>query len=127
MVFNAVFNMYISYIAEASAPTHVFPEFLSTFTPHNILSKPQPAFPHNPCIVERMDSGERGMNPVAVIIINYRKEFWLSRRSNQRPLILKSCTLPSELRDTAPHNLVEYLHNRILAWCHVVPILLEHS
>ena len=44
-----------------------------------------------------MDSGERGMNPVAMTIINPRKVYWLSRGSNQPPPILKSATLPTEL------------------------------
>ena len=34
--------------------------------------------------VERMDSGEIGMNPFAMAIINPRKEYWPSRGSNQR-------------------------------------------
>ena len=29
--------------------------------------------------VETMDSGERGMNPVAMPIMNSRKEYWLIR------------------------------------------------
>ena len=32
-----------------------------------------------------MDNGERGMNPVAMTIINPRKEYWPSRGSNRRP------------------------------------------
>ena len=44
-----------------------------------------------------MNSGERGMNPVAMTIINPRKKYWPSRGSNQRPPVLKSCTLPPEL------------------------------
>ena len=44
-----------------------------------------------------MDSGERGMNPVATTIINPWKEYWLSRGSNQQPPVLKSATLPTEL------------------------------
>ena len=31
-----------------------------------------------------MDSGERGMNPVAMTIINPRKQYWLRRGPNQR-------------------------------------------
>ena len=48
-----------------------------------------------------MVSGERGMNPVAVTIINPRKEHWSSRGSNQRPPVLKSCWLPTELWGSA--------------------------
>ena len=32
-----------------------------------------------------MASGERGMNPVAMTIINSRKEYWQSQGSNKRP------------------------------------------
>ena len=45
-------------------------------------------------IVGTMDSGEGGMNPVAMTIINLRKEYWRSGGSNQRPVI-ESCTLLS--------------------------------
>ena len=44
-----------------------------------------------------MDSGKRGKNPVAMTIINPRKEYWPSQGSNQRPHVLKSATLPTEL------------------------------
>ena len=52
-------------------------------------------------IVKRMDSGERGMIPVTMTIINPWKEYWLSLGSNQQPPILKSCTLPTELWDSS--------------------------
>ena len=52
-------------------------------------------------IVEAMDSGERGMNPVAVTITSPRKENWLSRGSNQRPHVLKSGILPTKLWGSA--------------------------
>ena len=35
------------------------------------------------------------LNPVAMTIINPRKEFWSSRGSNQRPTVLKFATLPT--------------------------------
>ena len=44
-----------------------------------------------------MDRGRRRMNCVALTIINPRKEYWPSRGSNQRPSVLKSGTLPTEL------------------------------
>ena len=47
-----------------------------------------------------MDSGERGMNPVAMVIINPLKEYWQSQRSNQQPPVLKLCKLPTELWDS---------------------------
>ena len=37
------------------------------------------------------------MNPVAMTIINPRKEYWPSRGSNQQPPVLKSATLLTEL------------------------------
>ena len=45
-----------------------------------------------------MDSGERVINFVPMTIINPRKEYWPSRILNKRPRVLKSCTLPTELR-----------------------------
>ena len=48
-----------------------------------------------------MDSGEIGMNPNAMTIINPRKEYRPSRGSNQQPPVLKSCTLPTELWGSA--------------------------
>ena len=55
-------------------------------------------------IVETTDSGERGMNPVAMTIINPRKEYWPSRGSNQRLPVLKSATLPTELWGSATND-----------------------
>ena len=65
-----------------------FPGVLVTSTPHNILSNPLAA--SYITIFETTDSGERGMNPVAMIIITPQKEYWPSCGSNQRPPILKS-------------------------------------
>ena len=55
-------------------------------------------------IVEKMDSCERGMNPVAMTIINPQKEYWPSNGSNQQPPVLKSTTLPTELYGLACPN-----------------------
>ena len=82
MPFSTVFQLY----RQCTYP--YFPGVLLTSTPHNILSKPLAAFPHNHCQI----SGERGMNAVAMTIINPRKEYWSSRGSNQRPPVLKSAT-----------------------------------
>ena len=41
------------------------------------------------------------MNPVAMTIINPQKEYWPSWGSNQKPLVLKSTTLPTELLGSA--------------------------
>ena len=58
----------------ASAPIHAFPgvHLASTifFPSHWLLS--------HITIVETMDRGERGMNPVAMTIFSPRKEYWLS-------------------------------------------------
>ena len=52
-------------------------------------------------IVETMDSGERGMNPVAMTIIDPQKEYWPSQGLNQQPL-LKSAMLSTELWENGP-------------------------
>ena len=49
-------------------------------------------------IVDTMDNGERGMNPIAITIINLRKEYKPRRELKLRPLILKSCRLPTKLQ-----------------------------
>ena len=69
-------------------------DFLGFFLPvlHTILF---PSHWLHSYIVEIMDSGERGMNPVAVTIVIHRKGYWPSR--NQRPPVPKSCALPTEL------------------------------
>ena len=54
----------------ASAPIHAFMEFLLTNTPYDIPTKPLAAFLHNNC----GNSGERGMNPVAMTIISLREK-----------------------------------------------------
>ena len=52
-------------------------------------------------IVETTDCGEKGMNPVAMTIINPWKEYWPNRESNQRPRVLKSARPPTELSGLA--------------------------
>ena len=47
--------------------------------------------------VKTTDSSARGMNPVAMTIINPWKEYWPSQESNQQPHVLKSATLSTEL------------------------------
>ena len=42
------------------------------------------------------------MNPLAMTIINPRKEYWLSWGSNQRPPVLRYATLPTELWGLSP-------------------------
>ena len=70
-----------------------FPGVLLTSTLYDIRSN---LLSHRN-IVLTMDSGERGMNPVSLTIINLCKKYWLSWQLNQRPPFLKSCTLPTEL------------------------------
>ena len=70
-------QMYFSDIATASAPIHAFLEFFlpvlrTIFFPSRWLLS-------HITIVETTDSGERGMNPVAMTIINPRKEYWSTR------------------------------------------------
>ena len=82
-----------------SAPGHAFLEFFSPvlctiFFPGHRL------FP-NMIIIETMDSVERGMNSVAMTIIDPLKEYLPSRRSNQRPPVPKACTVPTELWGSA--------------------------
>ena len=44
-----------------------------------------------------MGSGDGGMNPVVMIIINLGKNTGRARASNQRPPVLKPCTQPAEV------------------------------
>ena len=73
------FNAVISYITAASAPIHDFLEFLKQvlrtifFPSHWLLS--------HITIVVTIDSSERGMNPVAMTIINLGKN---NRRAGDR-------------------------------------------
>ena len=52
-------------------------------------------------IVETTDSGDSGMDPVAMTIINRWKEYRPSWVSNQRPPVLKFATLLTELWGSA--------------------------
>ena len=52
-------------------------------------------------IVETTDSDERGMNPVAMTVINHRKEYWPSWGSSQRRPVLKSAMLPTDIWGSA--------------------------
>ena len=66
-----------------------------------------------------MDSVERGMNLVAMTIINPGKKYWPSRRSKQGPPVLKSALLPTEERpkawlvNTAPGLDTHYLQKQL--------------
>ena len=100
MVFNTVFNS-ISAYGGGQCTYPCFSGVLFTSTTHNILYKPLATFSHNHFRNNEQMRGERGMNPVANAIINPRKEYWLSRESNQRSPVLKSATLPTELWGSA--------------------------
>ena len=82
-------------IAVASAVVHAIPVFFlpilrtKFFQSHWLLS--------SITVVETMDSSERGMDPVAMIIINPQKEYWSSLGSNQRLPDRKSCVQLTEL------------------------------
>ena len=104
MPFSTVFPLYHG--GQLTYPC--FPGVLLTSTLHYILSKPLATFPLNHC--RTTDSGKRGMNPVAMTIINRRREYWPNRGSNQRPPVLKSTTLPTELWGSALMNENLQLH-----------------
>ena len=99
-VFNIVFQLYFSCIAGTSEPIKCFLGVLFNqysaqyfFPSHWLLS--------NISVVKTMDGDKRRMNPVAMTIINPRKGCWPSLESNQRPSVLKSGTLPTELWSSA--------------------------
>ena len=102
------FQQYFSFIAAASALIHAFLEFFQPVL--NTIIFPSHWLLSHVTIVETTDSGERGMNPVAMTIINPRKEYCPSRGSNQRPPVLKSATLLTELWGSAA--LDKYKFNR---------------
>ena len=80
----------ISYITEAGAPIHAFLELFLTSTTHNVLSKTLTAFPHN----HRQNNGQWWERNESC-----RNDYHQSSaepESNQRPPVLKSCTLPTE-------------------------------
>ena len=74
--FSTAFQLYHS--GQCTYPC--FPGILLTSTPHNIL--PSHWLLSYITIVEITDSGERGMNPVAMSIINPRREYWPSLSSS---------------------------------------------
>ena len=98
IVFNAVST--VSHLYHGGQFTYpCFPWVLCTSTPHNILSKPLTALPRNHC--RNSGQGWERNNPVAMTIINPLKEYWPCRGSNQRPPVLKTATLPTDLLGSA--------------------------
>ena len=92
MPFSTIFQLYHG--GQCTYPC--FPRVLLTSCLHNMLSKPPPLLSHI-TIVKTTDSGKKWMNPVAMTIINPQKEYLPSWGLNQRPPVLKSATLPTEL------------------------------
>ena len=72
-LFSTVFHLHPS----GQCTYLCFPWVLLTSTPHNVLSMPLATFPLTHC--QKMDNGERGMNPGAMTISNPQKEYWPSR------------------------------------------------
>ena len=109
MEFNAVF---ISISVISRWPVHLFMLSWSFFLTRALrtIFFPSHWLLSHQIIVETTDSIERGKNPVAMTIINPRKEYWPSRGSNERPPVRKSATLPTELWGSVrpcnplPHN-----------------------
>ena len=89
--FSTLFQLYRT----ASASIYALLDFLEPvprtifFSSHWLLS--------HITYIKTMDNGEIGMNPVAMPFFSPRKEYWPNRGSNQRPPVLKSCALPTEL------------------------------
>ena len=101
MVFNAVSNN-ISVISRR--PVHLSTLSWSSFDQYSAVRTiffPSHWLLSHITFVDTTDSGERGMNPVAMTIINHRKEYWPRLGLNQRPPVLKSATLPTELWGSA--------------------------
>ena len=84
MVFNAILMMFQLPILRQPVHLEFFLQMLHTifFPSHWQLS--------NITIVETMDIGGRGMNPVTMTVINPLKEYLLSLELNQQPPILNS-------------------------------------
>ena len=85
------FSTYFSYIKAISAPLHVF----CTSNIHNIMC--HWLLSHILLFIETMDSSETGVNHVPMTIINPRKEYCPSLKSNLQPPVFKSCRLQAEL------------------------------
>ena len=59
-----------------------------------------------------MNSHERGMDPVAMTIINPLRENWPRHKSNEQPPVLKLCTIPTAMH--AGHLII--LANNSPSW-----------
>ena len=121
MPFSTVFQLYCG--GQCTYPC--FPGVVLTSTPHNILSKPLAAFPHNHC--RNNGRGERGMNPVSMPIVNPRKEYWPIRGLNPQPPVLKSTMLPTELWDSAAAGTKKLYFYSIIVLIHVLKLQIYHN
>ena len=92
MPFSTVFQLY-----RFGKCTHLcFSRVFLTSTLHNFLFGPLTSFSHNHCLLWTAVREERILSQRLSSIPE--KEYRPSRGSNQQPLVLKSCTLPTELR-----------------------------
>ena len=95
MVFNTVFNS-ISFISRL--PVHLSMLSWNSFNQYSAQYSFQATGRfYYITVVKTTNSAEKGMIPVPMTIINPWKEYWLSRGLNQRPPVLKSAMLPTEL------------------------------
>ena len=90
MVFKTFFN---SISLTLRQPVHQSMLSWSSFNQYSMQYSLQATGTHM-TTVKTVESGERGMNPVAMTVT--RTEYKLSRGSNQRPPVLKSYMLPTE-------------------------------
>ena len=119
----------------ASAPIHAYLEFFYPVLPTILF--PRHWLLSHITIVETTDSGEKGMNPVAMTIIIPQKEYWLSRGLNQRPPVLKSAMLlltegAGQRKEGRKKPYMPYVpdcpgQSRILILCPSVPEIMKLS
>ena len=93
ILYNAVFNIFKLY----RCGQYTYPCLPGFFFFSCTIFFPSRWLLSHITISETMDIGERGMNPVAITIINFRKEYGPRKGSNQRPPVLKSLMLPNGL------------------------------
>ena len=120
MLLSKVFQLHVCYGGQCTYPC--FPAVLLINTPYSTLRSH--CLLSHITIVEPMDSGERGMNPVAMTIINSQREYWLSWGLNQRPHVLESATLTTELWGSAGRRKMNLLIQNNLF---IYPNILEMS
>ena len=94
MVFNTVYNS-ISVILQRPVHLSILSWVVLTITPHNVLSKALAAFPHNHC---RNNGQQWERNELCRNDCHQSSErIWPCRGSNQRPPVLESPMVPTEL------------------------------